>query len=96
MLVRSRRARRFRSAQRWCVKQHIVQVHRKLRLYVCPHCQHRTASRANLNVHIRRAHLRDREIAGQRARYSAENAGELSALTNSRLLRMEYRVTMVV
>ena len=71
----------FRSAQRWCVKQHIVEVHEKLRLYVCPHCEHRAGSRGNLNVHVRAVHLKDRKIVERRARYSATFAGEIFRLS---------------
>merc|ERR1712018_287144 len=48
----------FRSAQRWSVKQHIIQVHEKLKLYACPQCDHRAASKGNLNVHLKTVHLR--------------------------------------
>jgi len=62
----------FRSAQRWCVKQHIVEVHKKLRLYLCPHCQHRAGSKGNLNLHVRTVHLKDRQILNRQAGYSAK------------------------
>lgn len=65
-----------RSAQRWCVKQHIVEVHKKLRLYLCPHCQHRAGTRGNLNVHIRAVHFKDRK--------TAKNTGELLRLATSK------------
>ncbi|TRY81109.1 hypothetical protein TCAL_07799 [Tigriopus californicus] len=50
----------FKSAQRWCVKQHIVQVHEKSRLYPCEYCDYKASSRGNLNVHIRGVHERDK------------------------------------
>ena len=57
------------------------EVHEKLRLYVCPHCEHRAGSRGNLNVHVRAVHLKDRKILERRARYSATFAGEIFRLS---------------
>ena len=61
----------FRSAQRWSVKQHIIQVHEKLKLYACPKCDHRYASKGNLNAHLKTYHQRD-----TKARDSGQSRGK--------------------
>ena len=67
----------FRSAKKWRIKEHVNEVHAKIKDFACSQCNYKSARKSNLKLHVNAAHTKSEYFACTQCDYMATRSDVL-------------------